>query len=208
VPPAPAPVDKVAVPPAGVSPAAGEKIQAASVTPAGPAQAAIQAAEVPIKPGSPVPVKPDPASAARPHAPAPPPVAPKPPDQARAAQDVRVTPPIAPADVGVGDVTVPMARAPRLRGLRLVGAGAPIALGLGTFVVGRAAGSDVRLDDRQVSRSHARITIDESSAFIEDMQTVNGTLVNGKEVKTRQPLHAGDTVQLGASAFTVELTTT
>ena len=64
----------------------------------------------------------------------------------------------------------------------------------------------MRLDDRQASRSHARITIDEKEASVEDLQTVNGTLVNGKEVKTRQQLHHGDTVQFGASEFKVELT--
>ena len=91
------------------------------------------------------------------------------------------------------------------RGIRLVGPGGPIVLGAGSFVVGRAAGCDVRLDDRQVSRSHARITIDRASAVIEDLQTVNGTLVNGREVKTRHPLNAGDIVQFGASQFRVEL---
>ncbi len=96
-------------------------------------------------------------------------------------------------------------KTPRIRGLRLVGAGIPISLGLGVFTVGRAVGSDVRLDDRQVSRSHARIMVDETSATLEDLQTVNGTLLNGKEVQARQPLHPGDTVQFGASAFKVEL---
>ena len=104
------------------------------------------------------------------------------------------------------DVTMASAKAPRIRGIRLIGPGLPISLGLGTFIVGRAAGSDVRLDDRQASRSHARITIDEKEASVEDLQTVNGTLVNGKEVKARQQLHPGDTVQFGASEFTVELT--
>lgn len=105
--------------------------------------------------------------------------------------------------------TVPLGamKAPRIRGIKLVGPGIPISLGLGSFVVGRAVGSDVQLDDRQVSRSHARITVDETSAMIEDLQTVNGTLLNGTEVKARQPLRPGDTVQFGASEFKVEVTT-
>jgi pSer/pThr/pTyr-binding forkhead associated (FHA) protein len=112
------------------------------------------------------------------------------------------------SEIGPGGVTAPLGvRAPRLRGIKLISAGPPISRGLGTFVVGRAAGSDVRLDDRQVSRSHARIVVDETSATIEDLQTVNGTLVNGKEIKAHQKLHAGDTVQFGASEFKVELIT-
>ena len=97
--------------------------------------------------------------------------------------------------------------APRVRGLRLVGEGPPIVLGLGAFVVGRAVGSDVRLDDRQVSRSHARLIVDEVSVSLEDLQTVNGTRVNENEVTSRQPLHHGDTVQFGGSEFTIELIT-
>jgi hypothetical protein len=136
--------------------------------------------------------------------PAAPPVAPKPPDAAKVgppAKREEVTQALDPADL---DVTVARGRAPKLRGIRLTGGAMPIALGIGSFVVGRAVGSDVRLDDRQVSRSHARITVDESSASIEDLQTVNGTLVNGKEMKTRQVLNAGDTLQFGASTFLVE----
>jgi len=110
-------------------------------------------------------------------------------------------------DAQDSDVTMASAKVPRVRGIRLLGPGIPISLGLGSFIVGRAVGSDVRLDDRQASRSHARITIDETGASVEDLQTVNGTLVNGKEVKARQQLQPGDTVQFGASEFKVELTT-
>jgi len=236
----PKPAAAVAAPPVK----AEEVKPQAAVKPAGPAQAAVQAAEGPIKPGSPVPVKPDPASAAaaapspaapKPSAPPPAPVAPRPPEAAKAdvAPRASVPPkPAEPAKVEVAPVqpakaeeaaptlaarpradeaeaTLPLGamKAPRIRGLKLVGAGVPISLGLGTFIVGRAVGSDVRLDDRQVSRSHARITVDETSATLEDLQTVNGTLLNGKEVKARQPLRPGDTVQFGASEFKVELTT-
>ena len=45
----------------------------------------------------------------------------------------------------------------------------------------------------------------DASAMIEDLKTVNGTLVNGQEVKGRQPLESGDTVRFGDSEFTVEL---
>jgi pSer/pThr/pTyr-binding forkhead associated (FHA) protein len=178
-----APAAKAAAPP----PAAK-----ADVKPAGPAQAAVQqAAAVPIKPGTPVPITPEPAK----------------PKEEEPAPTMMVMP--AAQAARDGDATMPgVARAPRLRGIRLIGPGIPITLGLGTFIVGRAVGSDVRLDDRQVSRSHARITIDETSASVEDLQTANGTLVNGKEVKARQPLRPGDTVQFGAAEFKVELTTT
>jgi len=94
-----------------------------------------------------------------------------------------------------------------IRGLTLIGPGGPFALGLGTFSIGRAPGSNIRLDDQQASRAHARITITDASAIVEDLQTVNGTLVNGLEVKASHPLRHGDTVQFGSSLFKVELIT-
>ena len=94
-----------------------------------------------------------------------------------------------------------------IRGLTLVGPGGPFTLGLGTFSIGRAPGSNIRLDDQQSSRAHARITITAASATVEDLQTVNGTLVNGQEVKAPRPLRHGDTVQFGSSLFKVELIT-
>jgi len=177
----------------------------------------MQDAEAAVKPGAPIPVTKDSAAAEVLKPAALPPVAQKPPP-VPSKPPTPVTPkPPTPAEVEADrtivkvpddDRTIVVPKTPRLSGVRLVGAGAPISVGVGTFVIGRAVGADVRLDDRQVSRSHARLVVDETSASIEDLQTVNGTLVNGKEVKARQPLRHGDTVQFGASEFKVELITT
>jgi pSer/pThr/pTyr-binding forkhead associated (FHA) protein len=99
-----------------------------------------------------------------------------------------------------------MARpAPKVSGVHLVGPETTVKLGLGTFTVGRVAGADVRVDDKQVSRSHATITVGDGSVSIEDLQTVNGTLVNGREIKVRTVLQNGDTVLFGATEFKVEI---
>jgi hypothetical protein len=145
-------------------------------------------AQKPIAPGAPAP-----APLAPPRAAAPPP---DPSPEATLAPGMEKIPP--------GVVPQPVAAA-GIRGLTLVGPGGPFALGLGTFSVGRAIGSNVRLDDQQSSRAHARITITSASATVEDLQTVNGTLVNGREVKAPSPLRHGDTVQFGSSSFKVEL---
>jgi len=201
--PAPAKAEgNIAAPPVAPKPAPPAAPKAEGAQPPAAAQAKppapqvspkppqVAKADAPIKPGAPVPIAPEPAKTV----------------DDEPAPTMMVMP--ATEAARAGDATVPAAaRAPRLRGIRLVGSGIPISLGLGTFIVGRAVGSDVRLDDRQVSRSHARITINEISASVEDLQTVNGTLVNGKEVKARQQLRPGDTVQFGASEFKVELTT-
>jgi pSer/pThr/pTyr-binding forkhead associated (FHA) protein len=208
----PQPVEAVS-PSAQTPPEAAPPKPPAVVTAQPPAAAVPQKPPVPATPQKPpvAPVPPKPADAAIAPAavpPKPPPAAkpgPKPPAQPPATLERPTIPPVSEGEQTI--ITTPPV-APRLRGLRLVGSGPPISVGLGAFVVGRAIGSDVRLDDRQVSRSHARLTVDEASASIEDFQTVNGTLVNGKEVKARQPLRHGDTVQFGASEFTVELITT
>jgi pSer/pThr/pTyr-binding forkhead associated (FHA) protein len=100
-----------------------------------------------------------------------------------------------------------LAKAGQLQGISLVGSCGPLRLGLGTFKVGRAADAEVRLDDRQVSRAHASIVVDLISATIEDLKTINGTLVNGHEIKRRATLKSGDTVRIGESEFKVELIT-
>ena len=120
-PPAPADVAKV--------------VPSADVKPAGPAQAAVQqAAAAPIKPGTPVPIKPEPAApispkpAAAPAKPVAPPPAPKPEEEGAPTMMIM---PAAPAAQD-GDVTMAASKAPRLRGIRLVGPGLPISLGLGS----------------------------------------------------------------------------
>jgi pSer/pThr/pTyr-binding forkhead associated (FHA) protein len=100
---------------------------------------------------------------------------------------------------------MPAPKGPSIRGARLVGAGAPIELGLGTFTVGRGMGCDVRLEGPQVSRAHATIVIAATAVTVEDQKTVNGTFVNGREVKTREPLKSGDVVRVGAVELRIEV---
>jgi|RhiMetdeSRZDD1v2_1073273.scaffolds.fasta_scaffold611058_2 DNA-binding winged helix-turn-helix (wHTH) protein len=70
-------------------------------------------------------------------------------------------------------------------------------LSTGSNVVGRQPGVDVLIDVPGISRVHARITIENSDAFIEDLDSKNGTYVEGRPVTTRTTLSDGDHVQLG-----------
>ncbi|MBD3335099.1 MAG: SpoIIE family protein phosphatase [Candidatus Eisenbacteria bacterium] len=67
----------------------------------------------------------------------------------------------------------------------------------GTYRLGRSADSDVRLQDRSVSREHARLNIENGQATIEDLNSHNGTRVNGKDVAEPTVLQPGDRLQLG-----------
>ena len=59
-------------------------------------------------------------------------------------------------------------------------------------VIGRHPGCDVVIDAPAVSRQHAAVTSAEGRFFIEDLQSRNGTAVNGRPLSIRQPLEHGD----------------
>jgi pSer/pThr/pTyr-binding forkhead associated (FHA) protein len=70
--------------------------------------------------------------------------------------------------------------------------------------VGRGAESAVRLDARNVSRCHARLTVENGTAFVEDLGSRNGTLVNGQPLRGRRKLREGDVLQLADEILRVE----
>ncbi len=63
--------------------------------------------------------------------------------------------------------------------------------------VGREAGNDILINDPQVSRHHARLTLQGSAYILEDLGSTNGTFVNGRRVAGPVTLSAGDMVGLG-----------
>jgi len=64
--------------------------------------------------------------------------------------------------------------------------------------IGRRPYNDVVIDHLAVSGEHAVITLAEGgTAAVEDMDSTNGTFVNGQSVTKRQALHSGDTVEVG-----------
>jgi predicted component of type VI protein secretion system len=73
----------------------------------------------------------------------------------------------------------------------------------GDRTIGRE-GADITLDDDQVSRSHARVSVDGATITIEDLGSTNGTFVNGAKIEAATPLSPGDTVRIGATTFALE----
>ncbi|MGC8579118.1 MAG: diguanylate cyclase [bacterium] len=63
-------------------------------------------------------------------------------------------------------------------------------------IIGRIAEADIHLNSPTVSRKHAEIIIDDNSIFINDLNSSNGTYVNGKKV-TKTELHEGDIFSIG-----------
>ncbi|HTY16449.1 MAG TPA: FHA domain-containing protein [Myxococcota bacterium] len=81
-------------------------------------------------------------------------------------------------------------------------AGTRYELGIGETLIGRNPGTDITLLDEGISREHAIILYDDeqSSYVIEDLQSTNGTKVNGKRVRS-VTLAAGDEIQIGHTLF-------
>jgi DNA-binding winged helix-turn-helix (wHTH) protein len=80
---------------------------------------------------------------------------------------------------------------------RLIWGAREIALQAGSNILGRAGNAVAWIDHPSVSRHHAVIALDGSEATIEDLQSKNGTLVQGVRVRRRQRLNDGDLIVLG-----------
>src|SRR5437763_826705 len=72
------------------------------------------------------------------------------------------------------------------------------------LVVGRDKDCGAVLSDEGVSRQHARITRQGDEFVLEDLDSFNGSYVDGVPVLSCV-LHDGDTVQLGQNLYSFEL---
>src|SRR5207245_1480962 len=59
-------------------------------------------------------------------------------------------------------------------------------------------------EDEEISRAHARITLEPSGACeIEDLGSTNGTYVNGMRISRAEELSVGDTIEMGQTTLAV-----
>jgi hypothetical protein len=66
--------------------------------------------------------------------------------------------------------------------------------------IGREEGNSLQLNDERVSRFHVKIQEDQDKIVITDLESTNGTKVNGEDVQLRI-LRYGDIVSLGRSVL-------
>jgi diguanylate cyclase (GGDEF)-like protein len=71
----------------------------------------------------------------------------------------------------------------------------------GAITVGRSPRADAELSDVGISREHARILHRGDHVFVEDLQSANGTYVNGRQVTTECELQQGDKITLGTTTI-------
>ena len=70
-------------------------------------------------------------------------------------------------------------------------------------VLGRAPDADVHLDDRWISRVHCVISEINGTLVVRDLDSHNGTLVNGQYI-TEAHLMPGDRLTVGLTSFEVQ----
>jgi hypothetical protein len=64
------------------------------------------------------------------------------------------------------------------------------------ITIGRGSECDLTVDERQISRQHVRIFRDGNQYYLEDLNSKNGTWLNGNQMKGTRVLSDGDEIHL------------
>ena len=126
----------------------------------------------------------------------PPPVVSAPPVPAEAAAAAVAATPPAPVEPPVAP-PVPVAT------WVLVWPGGEVPIGGNALVIGRSKDCDVPLADGNVSRRHAELGRSEEGFVLRDLDSTNGSLVNGRRIRSAT-IGAGDEITIGMSTLRIE----
>ncbi|MCW6004809.1 DUF151 domain-containing protein [Micromonospora sp. CPCC 205371] len=105
------------------------------------------------------------------------------------------------ADGGAAPAAAPLAGAAILRIRQGPGAGAVFMLDADMVTCGRDGGNEIVLDGATVSRKHAEFHRQGAGYTVSDLDSLNGTYVNGERVTTAA-LTAGDEIRIGRYRLT------
>jgi serine phosphatase RsbU (regulator of sigma subunit) len=72
------------------------------------------------------------------------------------------------------------------------------------MTIGRDSQQTLVVADSELSRRHARFTLAEGSAVVEDLGSTNGTFVEGKRIDAPVTLRQGEVVRIGSQVFRYE----
>lgn len=82
--------------------------------------------------------------------------------------------------------------------------GAVFSLDQPIVILGRGGAADITLPDTSVSRRHAQLSLEDGVWGVLDLDSANGTFVNGRRISQRTPLAHGDSLRLGAVALSYD----
>jgi pSer/pThr/pTyr-binding forkhead associated (FHA) protein len=72
------------------------------------------------------------------------------------------------------------------------------------LTIGRDSACEVVVSDPEVSRRHARLEADRGVVFVRDLESRNGTFLNGKLLRGVIETRVGDEIDVGATRVIVE----
>jgi len=75
--------------------------------------------------------------------------------------------------------------------------GKTFALSKNELTIGRDANNEITINDAEISRHHAKLTLTGDGYAIEDMGSTNGTYIDEKRIGTQSMLAVGNVVRLG-----------
>ncbi|UJB71047.1 FHA domain-containing protein [Acaryochloris sp. 'Moss Beach'] len=80
--------------------------------------------------------------------------------------------------------------------------------GRDTFTLGRDPLNDMEINHPSVSRFHAQIKKQDGSYIVLDLNSTNGTFLNGKQIAGHHPLRVGDSIRVGPTNLVFNLNET
>jgi len=66
-----------------------------------------------------------------------------------------------------------------------------------SITIGRSPDANVFIDNAAISRQHATLELKAGQYFINDHDSLNGTMVNGKKIEGTVRVSADDTIKIG-----------
>lgn len=69
--------------------------------------------------------------------------------------------------------------------------------------IGRKDSNSIILTDQHVSGNHAKIVVRNNGLFLEDLNSTNGTYLNGKKISSRIKLTNKDEIRIGTAVFKI-----
>ena len=85
--------------------------------------------------------------------------------------------------------------------------GKEIAVPVKRFLIGRADDCHLRPKSDAISRNHCAILVSDDEVVIRDLNSRNGTLLNGEAVKGDHALETGDVLKVGKIEFEIAIKT-
>jgi FHA domain len=127
-----------------------------------------------------------------------------------AMKELRRTTEPAPEATGFHQEVGPGGRAPSTDAWLVVVKGGGLEAGerldlFGGLTIGRGADADVRIEDRFASGLHCRFYSRGPSYYVEDLNSTNGTFLNGGQLRGEAALTDLDEVRIGDTEFRFEL---